>query len=147
MNDPYMRSSRNWSSGQDAFPGLDQPFSGPPAEVVQTSMFAAPVPVQAPQSSSPSIKLPFNINVSNLNDIKGLIDRMGGVEGVLDKVGKFQKFMSTVQQVAPLLKLFKKGASSSDSDDDAPPRRRRRRRTARRRRTTARRRAGSRKRK
>ncbi len=141
MNDPYRPSARNWSSGQETFPGLDPTFPGPPTEVVQTTMM--PVPATAPaQQSSTSIKLPFNL--SNLSDLKGLIDRMGGIDGVVATMGKVQKFMSAMQQVAPILKLFmKKGSSNDKSEGAAASRPRRRRRTARRRRAPARRRAGA----
>lgn len=134
MNDKLSPSYRNWTSGQDSYPGLDQPFAGPPAPVNPTVLPA--------QSTASSIKLPFNINISNINDIKAMIDRMGGIEGVMSTVGKVQKFMSTVQQVAPLVKLFmnkgKKSSDSSDGDSYVRPRRRksRRKRSAPRRRRT-----------
>ncbi|MFC5530985.1 hypothetical protein [Cohnella yongneupensis] len=125
MYDPYTPSDRNWTSGQDSFPGIGPTFSGPPAEVNPTVL-----PTQTGSTGS-SIKLPFNINISNLNDLKAMFDRMGGIEGVMSMVGKAQKFMSTMQQVAPLVKLFmgKKG-SSADKSTSRP--RRRRRTTARR---------------
>ncbi|MFD0672261.1 aminotransferase [Cohnella sp. GCM10027633] len=144
MNDPYPYPyvDRNWTSGQqDGFPGLEaQTFSGPPAEIhTPTVLPAAPA---ASGASALLSKLPFNIQ--NLNDVKALVDRMGGIEGVIATAGKVQKFMSTVQQVAPLIKLFmgKKGSSSSSSGVSTS-RPRRRRRTSAKRKPAARKRAGA----
>ncbi|TLS51789.1 hypothetical protein FE782_12810 [Paenibacillus antri] len=60
---------------------------------------------------------------------------MGGIDGVLNNVTKIQKIMSSVQQMAPMLKLVMgsigKSKSASSNDDDTYyelPRRRRRRR-------------------
>ncbi|MBO9598835.1 MAG: hypothetical protein J7559_13580 [Cohnella sp.] len=141
MNEQHSSSYRSWAPGTDAYPGLGQPFAGPPA----------PPPAQAnptvlpAQSSSSPIKLPFNINMANINEIKAMIDRMGGIEGVLNTMGKVQKFMSTVQQVAPLVKLFmgkgKNKSSSDSSSGDESDRPRRRRRSARRRPASRKRRA------
>jgi hypothetical protein len=66
-------------------------------------------------------------------DFKGIIDRMGGIDGVIATITKMQKVMSSVQQMAPMLKLLtnfgkKKGASVLSDDDEWKPRRRRRRR-------------------
>lgn len=41
-----------------------------------------------------------------LKDIKGFIDRMGGIDGMLNMVTKMQKVIGTVQQAAPMLKLL-----------------------------------------
>ncbi|THF77343.1 hypothetical protein [Cohnella fermenti] len=117
--------------GYAGYPGIGgdtaatNAFVGPPP--------AAGLPVQvlppaAPQAASPLKGL---LNNFNLNDLKGMLDRMGGVEGLLSNVGKVQKFMTTVQQMAPLIKLFmgkKGGSSDDDSEDSYRPRRRRRRR-------------------
>lgn len=149
MNVPYPYGDRNWTSGQQGgFPGLEaQSFAGPPAEVVTPTVLpAAPAPTGASGLLS---KLPFNINVQNLNDLKALVDRMGGIEGVVATAGKVQKFMSTVQQMAPLIKLFmgKKGSSSSSEGVGTyRPRRRRRRTAAKRKPAAARKRTGGKKR-
>ncbi|WP_370001761.1 hypothetical protein [Paenibacillus sp. RC84] len=45
----------------------------------------------------------------NINQIKGFIDRMGGIEGVIGTMGKVQKFVGSVQQFAPMLKLMFSG--------------------------------------
>lgn len=77
-----------------------------------------------------------------LGDLQSLVTRMGGIDGIMSTVGKFQKIVSTVQQLSPMLRLFMKNkASSSDGlvDADDIPRRRRRKRKGRRRRNNRRR--------
>ena len=63
-----------------------------------------------------------------------MIDRMGGIDGVLEHVTKIQKIMSSVQQMAPMLKLLmgKKASPAALDEDDYVPRRYRRRRRRRR---------------
>lgn len=71
----------------------------------------------------------------NLTEIKGFVDRMGGIDGILTTVTKVQKVVSSVTQMAPMVKVLfgsfgKKSASSSDSNSIVQnPRRRRRRRS------------------
>ncbi len=131
MNEQQSPSLHGWTQGfgQDHFPGIEQPFAGPP-EVIN--------PTVLPAQTSALTKgggLPFNI--SNLSDLKAVVDRMGGIEGVLSTMGKFQKFISTMQQIAPMIKLFMgnkgKVATANKSKGTAP-----RRRTASRPRTKAR---------
>lgn len=42
----------------------------------------------------------------NMDQIKGIIDRMGGIDGIVNSMGKVQKVMSGFQQMAPMVKLF-----------------------------------------
>lgn len=100
MSDSQSPSLHGWTPGfgQDTFPGLGDSFAAGPPEVIN------PVVLPAQVTTATKGGLPFNI--SNLSDLKAMVDRMGGIEGVLTTMGKFQKFMSTVQQVAPLIKLF-----------------------------------------
>lgn len=79
-------------------------------------------------------------SLGNLNEIKGFVDRMGGIDGILNTMTKVQKVVGSVQQFAPLMKVLmgsfgsKKGAASTASDSGSdggewrPPSRRRRRR-------------------
>jgi len=121
MNETRPPAGQNLTPGfaQEMFPGIEQqPFAGPPAAINPTVLPAQPATAS---------KLPFNLNLSSLNDLKSLVDRMGGIDGVLSAVGKVQKFMSTMQQVAPLIKLFmNKKSASSDSSIGVAPRKRRR---------------------
>ncbi|MDT9726894.1 hypothetical protein DUZ99_18100 [Xylanibacillus composti] len=78
--------------------------------------------------------------------MKQMIDRLGGIDGIMNTVTKLNKMMQTFQQMGPMLKLlagsFLPKAATNDADDDydfdRPRRRRRRRRRSskRRRRTT-----------
>jgi hypothetical protein len=77
----------------------------------------------------------------SLQEIKNVIDRMGGIDGVLNMLQKASKVMQTVQQMAPMLKLLvgsfgKKASTAVNDEGDAPRvrRRRKRRRKGRRRR-------------
>ena len=88
-------------------------------------------------------KGPFGL--PNMGELKLIIDRMGGIDGILNTMQKVQKFVGTMQQMAPMLKLLtgafgsKKAKATSVGDDDdyewrPKKRRRRRRRTGARRR-------------
>jgi len=129
MNDPFSPSPNGWNAGfgQDDFPGIEGSFSGPPAVIESSAVTAQPVAVTATKSA-----LPFNI--SNLGDLKNLVDRMGGIEGVLSTMGKVQKFMSTMQQMAPMIKLFMgnkgKAAATATGSKTSSSRRRQSRRTS-----------------
>jgi hypothetical protein len=111
MNEPETPSLNGWtpSFGQNPFPGIENSFAGPP-EVINPTV----IPTQIKTATKGG--LPFNL--SNLNDLKAMVDRMGGIEGVLATMGKFQKFMSTMQQVAPMIKLFmgNKGAKAATAN-------------------------------
>jgi hypothetical protein len=111
------------------YPGGGGPYSPSPVE----GNF--PVPVQQPQSLGPLNQLP-------LKDISALIDRMGGIEGIMNTVNKVSVIMKNIQQMAPMIKLLlgSFGAKAQTADwelDDAPvhkpKKRRKRRRSARRR--------------
>lgn len=120
--------NRGWGPGGNDFgggnfPGLGESFSGPPAVVNPTVL-----PVQAATGTAKA----GGFSLANIGEIKNVIDRMGGIEGVLATVGKVQKFMTTMQQFAPLIKIFMKKKKSSSDDTDYRPRRRRRRRSNRR---------------
>lgn len=74
----------------------------------------------------------------NVEQVKAVIDKLGGVEGIVETFSKMQKMVQSVQQFAPMLKVLfgsfgkKNGkASKSGSNRSASGRRRRRhRRTA-----------------
>jgi hypothetical protein len=124
MNDQHSPSLHGWTPGygQDQFPGIGNTFAGPP-EVINPTV----LPAQAVTTTAKG-GLPFNI--SNLTDLKAIVDRMGGIEGVLANVGKFQKFMSTMQQLAPMLKLFMGNKGSKAATANTPKRVSARRRPA-----------------
>ena len=74
----------------------------------------------------------------NINQIKGIVDRMGGIDGVMGHVGRIQKFIQSMQQMAPMIKVLmgsfgNKATTAAKLDGDgltAAGRRRRRRRNS-----------------
>lgn len=116
-------------AAQSGYPALPGQAQGAMPPFLPESQYSPYLPAQAPAKSGSGLFSNFN-----LSQIKTMIDRMGGIEGVLDTVGKVQKVMQTVQQLAPMFKLLVPKLSSKGNDDefdedfDAPRRRRRRRR-------------------
>lgn len=71
----------------------------------------------------------------NLKQISGFVERMGGIDGILGTMGKVQKFMSTFQQMAPMVKTILgsigkgKVNSSADLEEILRPKRKRRKKS------------------
>nr|WP_246363019.1 aminotransferase [Paenibacillus alba] len=71
----------------------------------------------------------------NLKQISGFVERMGGIDGIIGSMGKVQKFMTTFQQMAPMVKtLFGslgkgKVNSSKDVEEIFKPKRKRRKKS------------------
>lgn len=42
----------------------------------------------------------------NMADLKAMVDRMGGIDGILNSIQKVNKIMQTMQQMGPMLKLM-----------------------------------------
>jgi len=108
-------------AGPPAVPPAD-PFAGPTAWL-QSAQYPGLGP--APGPAKP-------MGLPNLADLKLLVDRMGGIDGILSTVQKIQKIVGTVQQFAPMIKLIAgslgpKKAAAASADGEARPRRRRRR--------------------
>jgi hypothetical protein len=66
----------------------------------------------------------------NLGQIKGFVDKMGGIDGIMGTMTRVQKMVSSFQQMAPMLKLLMgsfggKAAAKSLSDDRGRYRRKR----------------------
>ncbi|WP_405155188.1 tyrosine protein kinase [Paenibacillus sp. FSL K6-0108] len=92
---------------------------------------APPVPVETPAASS-------GFSLANIGELKGMIDRFGGIDGIMNGIGKMQKVVGGFQQMAPMMKLVmgilpfgkgKKSSSAADKDYEeySPPRSRKRR--------------------
>lgn len=87
-----------------------------------------PVPVESnepSQSNSLLSKIP-------IKEISGFVDRMGGVEGIMNMINKTNTLLKNVQQMAPMIKLlagsFGSKASTANSQQYAERKRKRRRR-------------------
>lgn len=134
------RSHRNYSDvrsfsaypGQQAggFPGDGFGYTPTPPSFGQ-QLPAAPTP-----SAGGGSGLFSNFNLSQ---IKSVVDRLGGIDGILSTVGKVQKIVSNIQQMQPMIKLLmnmmpgKSNSTSAGADDEEEWKRRPRRRKRRRR--------------
>ncbi len=107
-----------------------------PAAPVQDVLPAViPEAVQTETDAQPATTTKASgFSLANLGEIKGFVDRMGGIDGILTTVTKVQKVVSSVSQMAPLVKVIlssfgKKSEDSSDDDDieETRPKRKRRR--------------------
>jgi hypothetical protein len=161
-HDPSGRSFTG--PGQSQFPGISDPFFD--GGMSHTTLGNNPIPYDESQFSAgiPSISIQpapisqalilpnqnvteaakpakgggFNLG-NSLNDIKGIVDRMGGIDGIVSTMTKVQKVVGSISQMAPLIKVLagsfgKKGTASiaEDDSDDAPtPRRKKKRRRTR----------------
>ncbi|WP_159888468.1 hypothetical protein [Paenibacillus puerhi] len=78
----------------------------------------------------------------NIQQVKQLVDRLGGIDGIVDTFGKMQKMVQSVQQMAPMIKLlmgsFGKGRKAAAAEEEIVEERRPRRRRRRRRKSGAR---------
>lgn len=103
------------------------PVASPVTAPVTGSVYGSPAPY-FPGFGGGKAGIPFN-----LAELKTFVDRMGGLDGILNTFGKMQRLFSTVQQMAPLVRLLlnrKNAAEKEDEEEeemvDQPPRRRRR---------------------
>ncbi|MFC5651408.1 tyrosine protein kinase [Paenibacillus solisilvae] len=158
--DPSGRSINQ--PGQSQFPGISDPFFdggmsnttlGNNPIPYDESQFSAGIPSISiqPAPTSQALILPsqesteaakpakaggFNLG-NSLNDIKGIVDRMGGIDGIVTTMTKVKEVVGSISQMAPLIKVlagsFKKDTASiaEDDDDTPPPRRKKKRRRTR----------------
>ncbi|MDQ8733915.1 tyrosine protein kinase [Paenibacillus sp. LHD-38] len=130
---PPSKSSGAKSSGFNF--GGDLPTMPPASPSPQTQDI---LPAVIPESTAELIETTASskaggFSLASLGEIKGYIDRIGGIDGILTTVTKVQKVMSSVSQMAPLVKVlmgsFSKKSSSDSDDDDGEwkPKRRKRR--------------------
>ncbi|MFD0960168.1 hypothetical protein [Paenibacillus chungangensis] len=101
-----------------------------PAVVPQPSSQLAETP---PRPPSGGFSLANLTKMANLTEIKGFVDRMGGLDGILSTVTKMQKVVTGVSQMAPMVKVLfgsfgKKSISQDDENNSGSGTRRRRRR-------------------
>ncbi|RIX60529.1 hypothetical protein D3P08_02935 [Paenibacillus nanensis] len=125
--------------------GLGNPASPPQAPHAQISQTAAApsllpaiVPNHLPEANitpappKKGFSLANLASMANLTEIKGFVDRMGGLDGILSTVTKVQKVVGSISQMAPLVKVLfgsfgKKSISQSDElNSERKPTRRKR---------------------
>ena len=125
-NTPYRGATPpSYPSGQ--YPGINHPDVGLEMKAQASSITPYSPQVYGssftPPSSAPNAGKSGGFSMPNINDIKGFIERMGGVEGIIATMGKVQKVMQTVQQFAPMAKmltgLLPGGSKGSSSDDES----------------------------
>lgn len=94
--------------GNQAFPGMNDSFMPPP-----------PSSSNLPVAYTPEVLPPKKglANLINLEQIKGFVDRMGGIDGILNTVTKMQSVINSIAQIAPMVKVLlgagKKGNKSA----------------------------------
>jgi hypothetical protein len=97
--------SPNSGAGQGgSYPGIGNPFG-------QQGGGNLPVPFQnAAQvvQAAPKKSLLGGLNLGNFNleQITSFVDRMGGIDGIVNTMTKVQKIFQTFQQVAPMFKVI-----------------------------------------
>lgn len=126
-------------------PGAGAGFGAGPEIGAVAPVAASPAPASGGGGGLGSLL--GGLNLGNL-DFKGIIEKMGGIDGLVNNLGKVQKVMQGFQQIAPMMSLFAgalggKGSAGAGSEKggavSVPPRRRT---SARRRARTRRRRGG-----
>ncbi|MFB9324460.1 hypothetical protein ACFFSY_00705 [Paenibacillus aurantiacus] len=165
-NDPSVSGFQQPFGGQSPYPGISDPFlqapglGGPPTPFspsletnippIAVKPADAAIPAEAVsealESATPAATKASGFSLAslggNIKDLQGLVDRMGGLDGILSTVQKVQKVVSSVQQMAPLIKVLagsigKKGAAATTATLDeeafetATPKRKKSRKRAR----------------
>lgn len=106
-----------------------QQYSAPVAAIQHTPAVLPPAQATPAAASPPQagFSLASLTKYANVDEIKGLVDRFGGLDGILATVTKVQKVVSTVGQIAPMVKVFsglgKKSATNEAAAPAAPARR------------------------
>jgi hypothetical protein len=132
----YSRSITNSLNSSDIttsnlYPGLS---SGSPSASwpVPANSPATTTPLQPTSPQSASNPLGSLLKGVNLEAIKTTVNKMGGIQGIIENMNKMQKLMASLQQMGPMLKLLfssiggKKSQASElqDVEESIPPSRR-----------------------
>ncbi len=82
-----------------------------------------PVPIDQPEEQSSSFldKLP-------IKDIKAIVEKMGGVDGIMNMATKVNSMMKTFQEMSPMVKLLLASFLKSKTSNPKVRRRRRKKR-------------------
>ncbi|MFD2380733.1 hypothetical protein ACFSWD_06705 [Paenibacillus xanthanilyticus] len=146
-NDPSVSGFQQPFGGQSPYPGISDPFFQAPglgsaptpfSPTIETNIPQLPVSATADalpaaaaadaiEAAAPAATKASGFSLAslggNIKDLQGLVDRMGGLDGILSTVQKVQKVVSSVQQMAPLIKVLagsigKKGAAATTATLD-----------------------------
>lgn len=115
----------------------------PPAPIETTAIVPYTQAAESPITTIVTESAEAKKSGFSISDIKQVIDRMGGIDGIVETMGKVQKVMNSVSQIAPVAKLLmgtllpgkKKDEEAEDENEYRPKRKRRRKRTTGRNRT------------
>lgn len=106
----------------------------PPAAQPAPVQIEETLPVVVPETAAELVETAApaktGFSLPNLTEIKGFVDRMGGIDGIITTMTKVQKVVSSVSQMAPLVKVlmgsFKKGGDTEEAGEFVPKKRKRR---------------------
>ncbi|WP_052737002.1 hypothetical protein [Paenibacillus algorifonticola] len=106
---------------ENAIPEFQPPLQAVQAVQPESQTIVPATAAELAESVAPAKGGAFSL--ANLGEIKGFVDRLGGLDGILTTVTKVQKVMSSVSQMAPLVKVImgsfgKKGAADDATTDD-----------------------------
>lgn len=90
-------------SSSSLYPGLTD---SPPPVLWSPGTEVSSLPVPVSPSGGPPASNPSPFKGFNLESIKSMVDRMGGIQGIVDNMNKMQKLFASFQQMAPMLKLL-----------------------------------------
>lgn len=114
--------SRPYTGQQGAFHYTGDATPSQNVHISQTQASSSLLPAVVPPSPPVEVqpKKGFSLgnlaSLANLNEIKGFVDRMGGLDGILTTITKVQKVVGSITQMAPLAKvLFGKKSDSKES--------------------------------
>lgn len=133
QQDPFYSGAQGFYGQQGGYPypGIEDPFLG------GGGGYQYPVPYQAPQPPATGGGLFGGAagggaaggaagSSFNLNQLKGIVDKMGGIDGIVGTMTRVQKMVASFQQMAPMFKLLlgsfgggKASANSLGSFDDS----------------------------
>lgn len=118
-------------------PASFSPSFAPPSPIESTAIVPFSQAAESPITTVVTEAAEAKKSGFSISDIKQVIDRMGGIDGIVETVGKVQKVMNSVSQIAPVAKLLmgtllpgkKKDDEEEEEFEYKPKRKRRRKRT------------------
>jgi hypothetical protein len=107
---PETRAYNEFPGGGSPYPGLENPYMGgisnmPVPYSPQTQLISGGGGGGAAGGGGGSGGGGL-LGSLNMNQIKGFVDKMGGIDGIVGTMTRVQKMVSSFQQMAPMLKLL-----------------------------------------